>query len=604
MPWKPAPVVAPPAPPVEAAATGAVVAPPSEAMRALAVVAEGTAAVSADVAGNVRLWPSLDGTREPVVIAMRRPVALAIMRAGQDLVIAGVDGAGQLELAEVGPSGEPRWRKPVELRRPVVDMRATETGFLVETDDQHLGFVDLAARLQGEVEPPPGMDIAAIAVSSDRMLALLAGDGAVHGQWLVVGSFLHWGEETGALPIAPRAVALSPDSKMLAGIVEDSTSTRLAVIGIEHADRRAIGPDNQFLDPSLRPVRWLDDATVLAESSQQPTLWTIDGDALNAVSSLPQGPTATDGGATAVFGIGAELMLADPTGTTRFLGFRMPSLTALAPSGHSLLASDGQRVIRLGEDLHEYASYDVAALYAPESPNVLALLDAGHVLVQFYGTVSRIDVVALDTLEMNPVDESAWLAYDPATRLAAFRQGDSVQFRRFDAKTGAFGSAAELATGPSTPNVELTDGGAFVTTFTGSGSVTRTVTKIRPERGTLEVTRSRKQKVTDVTPPVFGPAPPPFWRSVKSPDGTLTARLGNGRLSLADAEGKVRWTVPAIGASWLYWLPSGELLATGAGIARVDVDTGAFTERRCGWEFGLWPQNSQAFASATICDAE
>src|SRR5690242_9609340 len=52
-----------------------VVAAPTQQMRALAVTEDGTAAVSVDVAGSVRLWPALDGTREPVVMAMRRPIA-------------------------------------------------------------------------------------------------------------------------------------------------------------------------------------------------------------------------------------------------------------------------------------------------------------------------------------------------------------------------------------------------------------------------------------------------------------------------------------------------------------------------------------------------
>ena len=34
------------------------------------------------------------------------------------------------------------------------------------------------------------------------------------------------------------------------------------------------------------------------------------------------------------------------------------------------------------------------------------------------------------------------------------------------------------------------------------------------------------------------------------------------------------------------------------------VETGAFADRRCGWEFGLWPERIDTFASASMCDAE
>jgi hypothetical protein len=471
-------------------------------------------------------------------------------------------------------------------------------------DDQHLGFVDVEARLQGEIEPPPDTEIAAIAVNHERMLALLSGGGAVHGRWLVVNAALEWGQETTALPLAPRAVALSPDSTMLAGVIEGAGSTRLAVVGIEHGDTRALGPDNQFIDPSLRPVRFLDDTTLLARSAQGPSLWQVTSDGLTGLTDLPPGPVATDGGALAAIGAGAELMLADRGGTTRFLGFRMPALTALAPGAHSLLASDGQRVIRLGEDLREYASYDLPALYAPKSPSVLALLDSTHVLVQTYESALFLDIVALDTLEVTPVDEAGWLAYDPVTRLAAFREDNVVRFRRFDPKSGDFGSAAEVKTENANSDVVFTEGGALVTTSFAKGSVTRTVTKIRPERRSLAVTKSRERLYTEATPRVFGPAPPPFNVTVTSPDGAFTASIGSGRITLRDAHGNTAWTVPALGASWLVWLASGELLATGGGIARVELDSGAFVERRCGWEFGLWPQRSESFAAATICDAE
>jgi len=45
----------------------------------LAVTADGAIAVSVDVVGSVRLWPSLDGAREPIALAGAPARSLAIM---------------------------------------------------------------------------------------------------------------------------------------------------------------------------------------------------------------------------------------------------------------------------------------------------------------------------------------------------------------------------------------------------------------------------------------------------------------------------------------------------------------------------------------------
>jgi len=44
--------------------------------------------------------------------------------------------------------------------------------------------------------------------------------------------------------------------------------------------------------------------------------------------------------------------------------------------------------------------------------------------------------------------------------------------------------------------------------------------------------------------------------------------------------------VSAAGATSLLWTSSGDLLAYGAGIGRLDVETGAWLDHRCGWSFG------------------
>src|SRR6187455_2402309 len=59
-------------------AGGGAEAPTGGTIAALAVTPDGTAEVTADELGGVRLWPALDGSREPRVVVVPEPHALAI----------------------------------------------------------------------------------------------------------------------------------------------------------------------------------------------------------------------------------------------------------------------------------------------------------------------------------------------------------------------------------------------------------------------------------------------------------------------------------------------------------------------------------------------
>ena len=100
-----------------APATGAVVASNhGGAISMLAVSEDGNVATTSD-GRSVRLWPSLDGKREPVVVAMRSPMMLAVVRDGDAVVIAGVDAIGQLELVRTSGEGAPLARLEISSAR-------------------------------------------------------------------------------------------------------------------------------------------------------------------------------------------------------------------------------------------------------------------------------------------------------------------------------------------------------------------------------------------------------------------------------------------------------------------------------------------------------
>ena len=68
-----------------------------------------------------------------------------------------------------------------------------------------------------------------------------------------------------------------------------------------------------------------------------------------------------------------------------------------------------------------------------------------------------------------------------------------------------------------------------------------------------------------------------------------------------DPDGNVRWARTANGARGLVWNRDDDLIAFGDGIARIALETGEFTDQRCGWDFGLWDAPPQTATNARMC---
>jgi len=81
--------------------------------------------------------------------------------------------------------------------------------------------------------------------------------------------------------------------------------------------------------------------------------------------------------------------------------------------------------------------------------------------------------------------------------------------------------------------------------------------------------------------------------------------LGNSRLALRDPSGAERWTRTADGIQDVVWMANDELLVLGAGIGVLDVETGSFVRRQCGWDFKLTADPTpDAHAAAYLCSRE
>src|SRR6185436_1132961 len=139
----------------------------------IAATDDGAVAVTVDRRGGMRLWPSLDGKRPPVVVrsdASGGAVLLAVARDGGDLVIAEADAVGQLAVIRTTADGAAISEARIDLERAVVALHATAHGFVALRDDQRLVGVDLRGARLGTVTASPGERIAELASRRGRLL--------------------------------------------------------------------------------------------------------------------------------------------------------------------------------------------------------------------------------------------------------------------------------------------------------------------------------------------------------------------------------------------------------------------------------------------------
>src|SRR5262245_31966380 len=76
-------------------------------IKMIALTAEGTAAITCDTLDSLRLWPTLDGTVEPRVVDLPKPVAFALASDPRGFLIALIDPVGGLLLEVVDRRGVP-----------------------------------------------------------------------------------------------------------------------------------------------------------------------------------------------------------------------------------------------------------------------------------------------------------------------------------------------------------------------------------------------------------------------------------------------------------------------------------------------------------------
>src|SRR5262249_21269031 len=158
----------------------------------VALAEDGSAAATSDTTGMIRLWPTLDGTHEPFVVAGPAPAQLAIIRGhDHDFSIAAVDEAGTLTVMQVGEDGRQRGRMQVEDDQAVRQLEASSQGSLALRADQSIEVITAEGKRMSRLAPTER--VAAIVYRNHRALALFDQKGTVHGRWIELASGARWG---------------------------------------------------------------------------------------------------------------------------------------------------------------------------------------------------------------------------------------------------------------------------------------------------------------------------------------------------------------------------------------------------------------------------
>ena len=616
-------------PPAPAVVTGSHGAP----IELLAVTPEGDAVVSVDRRGGVRLWPTLDGRREPVVLHADRPQELAIAHAGDGFVIASIDGARGLELIVVGGDGVLRGRtKP--RGEAVADIVLTGGHVIVLRADQTLERLGVDGERTGTLVPDAGTRVVRLVTAGGRVLAFGERGRARFVRWIDPRSFA-WGAAT-TVGRTGEPIAASPDGAYLVanqGTVARSISLATGKQGPAICNQRAartlalgfVAPDTLACLVDGRLVWWsMSKGTIVRELSNSRVDPQRDAVGHGVV-------VAADDKQLALYGEAGPMQLGYAIAANPLMRFSADAV-AIAGAGSSVIVDAtlrGRRVdLPPAEGVLPLGDGYAVKLSAPE-------VSANDVWGESHA-LSLYDVAEGRSDQQLSVRTSELLVFERATGLLATIDGAIVRLLRYDARTQLFGAPIEVVLDNGIHRVALLDpalasGLAALTVEERMSSVIIGEIEAR-DLGAKRVRVRRTFPVTgqflaiDRAGRIYtrtssavvhvqqrGRADRELfidgYEVAPSADGARLAVVGKAGLALYTADGAQVWTTPISDIRSVHWLGDSLIVSFANALARVDVATGRLVARQCGWDFGLRPPSllpppRSSSETKSVCDAD
>lgn len=623
---------------------------------------DGGAVVSIDEANHARLWPSLDGAREPFVLPFAMATIAAIARDGDGFAIAALDDSDGLELVTVTSSGVLTSHVKAGPEPGFSALIANDAGFLVLRRDQTLEQRDRRGEITGTLAPPSGEHVIELLHRNGRTLALVRTREGARGHWLATDR-LAWGDTTPKLVIDPKRAFLSPDHTRLVSF-RDSQGHAI-LVDLESGRARALASPNR--DDGSKgslglPIGFTGDQRVVFafDDFELSTFewWTAGGRETAVLGGsrfelelvAVRDAVVTDRNVIAFSG--HELAIATPNtvrspSEIRFLGYRIDRARAVRSSPLGVVATIGGRATLLDDHVRvEQRSPAAEAVpfakdlalvkySAPESARGRDVSNAidpdwleGSAATPRHQVRPRIALYDLDAKqELQRWPAAQAFRFEAATQLLAFERGGRAELARFDPSARTFGAARRFAT-PVTA-VQLLDPALADRHIAALAHVRGKTTEIRMIRdldaelpapmtltGTLEaIDRAGRIYLREDadTIAVHAGARQPLripgmtgWSVRPSPAGTRLAAFAKGRLVMLDDGGRSVWSLGLPGIADVAWDPGGELIVLAGDLAKLDAATGRVTAAQCGWGFALRgsrPEPAEVpSTSATLCD--
>jgi hypothetical protein len=578
-------------------------APSGSPIAVAALTDDGTAAVTGDSLGGIRLWPTLDGTREPLIVPGPAPRELAIVHdAARAFGIAIVDDARTLTVVAVDASDRLRGVRQIGTVDGVI---ASADSIIAWLPDSTIETIDVTGTVIATAVAPG--HLGSVVARGARALALVESRRGTVGYWLEHGRI---GAATPILPFDAAHVALSPDGARIAGTRDKAPVIADVATGAAEAAR---GSDALSDNIGCEPTGFIDrDVLVCASTRPMPDtmiFWLRPGLAASQIDLAEEERTQDDhtnllreapmllavGDGVAVAGHSSSLELLAPGAAPSFLGYGVVVRDKVRSTPRGLAISGPSTSWRLLDDRLAFAGtfVDQPIELVPDA----IALDARTALTlhtEITGTELRRgdDVIFRDVTG----DE---VVYDRATKLAAVVLAHGVGFVHVDT-----GDKTQVTFDPddAVVHVHLLDpalaGGkvamiehagrvAFLSAGELSGSVAWQPSGAWANAAAID--RAGRVYRIGALGVVAGDHVLANTRDATAivPDatGARVAIAGATWLALFRDDGRQLWRVSIAGARPI-WQDERLFVVTKSGIARLDVATGARVETACGWRFG------------------
>ena len=615
---------------------------PGSAIDIVAVTADGRAAVTQDAEGNTRLWPTLDGSAEPIVVRIAAAVELAIVRDGDLFLIASLDPAGGLQLVRIASDGTPRTRGTFDHEIAVDQLAVTSKDLLALRTDQSIAVIGSDGALRGQLATPPGERAVALVTRGDRAVAVVEHGHDQHARALDL-EHLAWGDALATFRASVPRFALSPNGELLAIATPANTITTIDLVSNTQRVACSLGVASTGVQMESTttaqqlPLGFIDDHTLACLAFGQVSWYPLTGGGATFVHVAPQPELVAFGGEHQISGEGLALGIAGRN-SMQYLGYRLtdPSTLHASPIGLTILR--GRSPLVLDRSLAVRSELAIEPTYSDVLP-----LDATHVLRSDPATGKGYQLSIVDTAtkhgEKLAETTDYQIHFDSAANLLAVPQAAHVALLPYDPVHHRFGDPTQLD--GASGRVYLTDprlaDGIAAVVVENIGGIADTV-RVREygaqviDRGgvaiaartyelggdVLAVDRAARAYMTTGTTvqsyiggmlhaPILVASLALVGRPVIAPNVEATAALllGDNRMIMMESDGRVRWSVPANGAIDAGWVDGEPFVRFGSGLATVDARTGVLRERRCGWQFALVADKIESSGNAvSVCDAE